>query len=116
MTQVEFCLLRSCFGISKFGFILRTCNPLVNANVFAEFDDVQCRALSTLIGASISTSDPRWVLASLPVSLGGLGLRSAALHAPAAFVASNLQCAPIVEKLARVSNPRIDISQAKSLL
>ena len=115
-SQIEFCLLRSCFGINKFGFILRTCNPLVNADVFAEFDDVQSRALSTLIGASISTSDPRWVLASLPVSLGGLGLRSAALHAPAAYVASNLQCAPIVGKLVNLPNPRIDISQASSLL
>ena len=84
--QVELALLRSCFGIAKFGFILRTCDPATNGDVFASFDNAQCRALSNLTGSSISTSDPRWILASLPVSLGGVGLRSAALHAPAAFV------------------------------
>ena len=89
-SQVEFSLLRCCFGIAKFGFLLRTCESSANANAFASFDDIQCQAFSKLLGASISTSDPRWILASLPVSLGGVGLRSAALHAPAAFVASNL--------------------------
>ena len=115
-SQVEFSLLRSCFGISKFGFLLRTCDPSCNANAFASFDDVQCQALSHLIGSSISTSDPRWILASLPVSLGGVGLRSAALHAPAAFVASNSQCASLVERLVSRTSSRIDTSRAMSLL
>ena len=103
-SQIEYCLLRSCFGIAKFGYILRTCDPSLHAD------------LSTLLGASISTSDPRSVLASLPVSLGGLGLRSAALHAPAAFVASNLQCASLVEKLVPSPSIKLDISRATSLL
>ena len=114
--QVELALLRSCFGIAKFGYVLRTCDPATNGDVFASFDDAQCRALSTITGSSISTSDPRWILASLPVSLGGVGLRSAALHGPAAFVSSDVQCRPIVNKLISPSVQRRDVSRALSLL
>ena len=110
-SQVELSLLRSCFGIAKFGFLMRACDPAANANAFASFDDLQCKALSHLIVASISTSDPRWILASLPVSLGGVGLRSAALHSLAAFVASILQCSPLVDKLVRHDSSRIDTSK-----
>ena len=45
-----------------------------------------------------------------------LALRSAALHAPAAYVASNLQCAPLVEKLVHSPSTKVDVSKATSLL
>ena len=43
-------------------------------------------------------------------------MRSAALHAPAAFVASNMQCKMVVDKLLSPSVQRRDLSRALSLL
>ena len=42
--------------------------------------------------SSLHPSDEEWFQASLPTSLGGLGLRSLAKHAPAAFLASRSSC------------------------
>jgi hypothetical protein len=51
------------------------------------------------MGAQFSTNDPAWLHASLPVSLGGLGIRSTYAHCSAAFVASTLQTATLVQKM-----------------
>ena len=53
---------------------------------------------------------------SLPVSLGGLGLRSVAIHSAAAFTASTLQTEPIVAKLLAHVSSRRDTTVASSLL
>ena len=107
--QVQLALVRSCFGLPKFAYCLRTCDPAIACNEFADFDDAQCRALSSIVAAPLSIQDPQWILASLPVSLGGLGLRSAAIHSAAAFVASNLQTEALVKKILAPITSRRDI-------
>ena len=42
--------------------------------------------------AGLHPSEEQWFKASLPTSLGGLGLRSLTKHAPAAFLASRSSC------------------------
>ena len=84
--QLEFTLLRACFSLPKFAFALRTSPPSHTSQASAFFDDSIRDALSDIIGAPIN--DRAWTQASLPVDLGGLGLRSAASLAPAAFLSS----------------------------
>ena len=114
--QVQLALVRSCFGLPKFAYCLRTCDPAIASYEFADFDDAQCQALSSIVAAPLSTEDPHWILASLPVSLGGLGLRSAAIHSAAAFIASTLQTEALVKKLLDPITSRRDTSVAASLL
>ena len=46
-------------------------------------------SVSDLIGAPLS--DWSWQKASLPISLGGFGIRQTSFHDPAAFVSSWVQ-------------------------
>ena len=81
-----------------------------------KYDLSQCKALSSICGAPLSTSDPHWLLASLPVSLGGTGIRSAAAHSAAALVASTIHTQDTVARILGNRNCRRDNSQALALL
>ena len=48
---------------------------------------------------SVAPSLIEWSLAGLPTKMGGLGLRNAALHSPAAFLASQAACHELCLKL-----------------
>jgi hypothetical protein len=98
-TQIQFGLLRSCFGFPKFPHCLRSCDPNTMKDAYEAFDESQCRAVSDCIGAQVCVDDNQWLQASLPVSMGGLGIRSAVAHSSAAFVASSLQTEDLVHKL-----------------
>ena len=62
-----------------------------------DFDVAIREALEAIVGSPISD----WALlkASLPSSRGGVNLRSACLHAPAAFVASSVESQNLVESM-----------------
>ena len=65
------------------------------------FDDIIRHALT---GRPVP--DWSWLKASLPSSLGGLNLRQASLHAPAAYIGSLHQCRHlVVEILGRIAPP-----------
>jgi hypothetical protein len=83
---METALLRSCLSLPKISFTLRTCAPNLIHPALAAFDNIMRDSLEDLCGGPIS--DWSWLKASLPVSLGGLNLRQAPLHAPAAFIGS----------------------------
>ena len=85
-SQMETSLLRSCLSLPKIAFTLRTCAPDFIRPALAAFDNTMREALSDLAGGPLS--DWSWLKASLPSSLGGLNLRRAMLHAPAAYVGS----------------------------
>ena len=96
-SQMETLLLRSCLSLPKVSFILRTCPISHIRHAAEEFDNAVRDALETTMGGPMS--DWSWLKASLPSSLGGLNLRSASFHAPAAFLASSLQSSQIVERI-----------------
>ena len=94
---METSLLRSCPSFPKVSFILRTCPISHICHAATYFDSAIRKALETTIGGPVS--DWLWFKASLPSSLGGINLRSAFPHAPAAFLASSAQSLPIVERV-----------------
>lgn len=84
--QLELTLLRACYGLPKFSFCIRTTSPENSLAACNEFDHHQRNTLSSLLGSPID--DPTWEQASLPISLGGIGLRSATNNAPIAYASS----------------------------
>ena len=66
-------------------------------NAASDFDAVIRETLGDIVGGPLS--DWSWLKASLPCSPGGLGLRNASLHAPAAFLASSLHSQSLMERM-----------------
>ena len=96
-SQMEAILLRSCLSLPKIAFALRTCAPDLIRPALETFDDTIREALSDQAGCPLP--DWSWLKASLPSSLGGLNLRRAALHAPAAYISSLHQSEPLISDI-----------------
>ena len=79
------CLLRHAFALPKLLYTLRT-SPCFFCPELQVFDSLLRSLLSSIL--NINLTDPAWSQASLPVRCGGLGVRSATLLAPSAFLAS----------------------------
>ena len=86
--------------------------------LLAQFDNTVRAALSVIL--SVDLSDDQWAQASLPVRNGGLGIRSAQMLAPSAFLASaastlELQQSilpPSIQTLADKSTESVELSWA----
>ena len=96
-SQVECTLLRSCLALPKVSFILRACPPSHIRHTAAEFDCAIHCTLETIVGSPVSHWS--WLKASLPCSRGGLNLRSAVRHSPAAFLASIAESRALVHQI-----------------
>ncbi len=96
-SQMEATLLRSCLAMPKFNFSLRSCPPSYITSATKAFDNLMRDSLSDLAGCPLS--DWAWKKATLPCSMGGLNLRSASLHAPAAYISSLDQSLHLVESI-----------------
>ena len=78
-------ILRNSLSLPKLLYLLRT--SACTGNILLQtFDDILKEGLSGFLNVSIS--DENWLQASLPVSHGGLGIRSAVQLASSAFLAS----------------------------
>ena len=84
--QVSYYLLRQSVNASRMNYLLRTTPPTHTRDAAAEFDASVLSCLQAACGLALS--DGQRAQATLPVRLGGLGLRSAAESADAAYTAS----------------------------
>ena len=117
----EYVLLRSCLSIPKVMFSLRTTDPLHHQPLWQRFDSIIRESLTRIIGVPLN--DCQWLQAQLPVSKGGLGMRAAWDHAPAAYVTSVIFSQELKEGILglggddcppRISQPLLDYLAAKS--
>ena len=92
--QMETTILRLCLSLPKVSFVLRSCPPNYVKDATSTFDNAIREALSDLAGGPLP--EWSWLKASLPATLGGLGVRRASLHAPAAYVSSLVQSRQLV--------------------
>ena len=79
MLTGAFTLLRSCAGWAKILYSCRTVPPTLQPDALAQADAHVRDALGRLLGSPLSADD--WRLASLGISAGGIGARSAQEHA-----------------------------------
>ena len=96
-SQIETALLRSCLALPKLSYVLRTCPPDHIQRAARNFDAALREALESILGGPMT--EWSWQKASLPSSRGGINLRQASLHAPAAFVASSYSSSELVGQL-----------------
>ena len=100
-SQIQLTLVHACLSLPKISFALRTCAPHLILPALEAFDEGMREALSNIVGAPVS--EWSWQKASLPCSMGGLGLRRASLHAPAAYTGSLHQCLCLMSGILRHS-------------
>ena len=66
-------LLHHSFAIPKVLYILRTA-PCFVSDRLEKFDDVLCNVLSNILNVDLAL-ESTWLQASLPVRVGGIGIR-----------------------------------------
>ena len=106
-------------------YTLRTIDPTPHQTLWKEVDIITREALNCILGVPLGNT--QWEQAQLPVSLGGLGLRSAEEHAPAAFAKSVLaskdlkerilnlpeqECPPVIPASLFVSHKRLRVTRS----
>ena len=84
-SQDSLLLLRHSFSIPKVLHLLRTAPTFLSPGLDT-YDEVQRSILESI--TNVSLDDSAWTQASLPVKNGGLGIRSAVVLAPSAYLAS----------------------------
>ena len=78
-------------------FSLRTVDTTDHQPPLEEYNRITREALTRIMGSPLQ--DLQWSQASLPTSMGGLGLRSAVAHAPGAYAASYTSSQPLLKAL-----------------
>ena len=81
-------LLHYCFALPKLMYTLSSA-PCFKSPVLESYDDCLCEILGSVTNNLLERDSPAWVQASLPVKLGGLGIRSVVGVAPSAYLASS---------------------------
>ena len=77
-------LLRHSFAIPKMLHILRTA-PCFASPRLQDYDNLLRLILGKITNIKFGDSDTSWLQATLPINMGGLGIRSAVHLAPSAF-------------------------------
>lgn len=108
--QIAYQLLRDCASISRINHIMRTVDPSEIEQELYRFDEIMARALEEILGGPLTST--ALAQARLPISKGGLGLRSAAEHCNAAFVAS----ASYANERIETFNPGLRLEEDTALL
>ena len=107
--HTEYVLLRSCLSLPKIMFMLRAVNTVEHQEPLCHFDSIIRGALSKVLGSPLT--DVQWSQASLPVAMGGLGLRSAVDHAPVAHATSLLAAQPLLDGLLGEDEQELSLPQ-----
>ena len=102
-------LLPSCLS-PKIAFSLRTAPAPSIPEAISRFDSLLYDSLSNIVGSFLSAWS--WDKASLPVSLGGIGLKCASHYASAAYIGSVCQSSSIVESILGPSLSGPDLSSS----
>ncbi len=93
-SQVETTLLRSCLALPKLSYILRTCPPDYISHATRQFDSTMRESLETIVTSPLTD----WSRQKAS-NRGGLNLRSAVSHAPAAFISSAASSKTLMERI-----------------
>ena len=105
-------ILRSALSTPKLMYTLRA-SPCSDHGGLEIFDGILRSGLSKILNVDIT--DVGWVQASLPVREGGLGIRSAALLAPSAFLASAASTQLLQSQILHACNLGTDVAVTQTI-
>ena len=91
-------LVRHSFALPKLLYNLRT-SPCFLSPVLQEYDKLLQAIMGRITNIHFTDDDPAWAQATLPVKMGGLGIRSAVQLAPSAFLASAAASSDLVHHI-----------------
>jgi len=94
--QIALHILRASV-LARPNYLSRVTNPLLIPDVLQELDEQTLDTASAILGLPAHLPDVAHHQLSLPVRLGGLGLRSFVQSAPLAFLASATQALPLLQ-------------------
>ena len=89
-------ILRNSLSAHKLNYNLRA-SPCAGHHSLSKYDSILRQAIGSVI--NINLSNDQWIQASLPVRLGGLGIRSVSMLAPSAFLASAAETKQIQDSI-----------------
>ena len=90
-------LLKNCFAIPKLLYTLRTWPAFRNLQALEAFDTIIKEMITEIINVKFDREN--WTQATLPVSLGGLGIRRATEIAAPAFISSHIAASQLMSLL-----------------
>ena len=91
-------LLKHSFALPKLLYCLRTSPCFLSPRV-QEYDTLLKDIVSGITNVHFGEGSPTWAQATLPVKLGGLGIRCAAQIAPCAYLASTAASTDLVQHI-----------------
>ena len=111
-------LLHHSFAIPKLRYLLRTAPCFLSDRLLEKYDSTLRSIASSVTNTPLIQNDKAWTQASLPVRLGGLGVRRATQVAPSAYLSSSAATADLVSNLLPTSHqslpvPSSDVALAK---
>ena len=113
-SQSEFALLHSCLSLPSFDYAARTTHPGLHAPSMNRFDGLMREAISGVLGRPLT--DSQWLQASLPSTMGGLGLRKASTHSPASYLTSVAQTFDLTSSILAPMSYAPAVDEALALL
>ena len=109
--QVERLLLRSCLGLPRFMFALRSAPPEDISEAIKDFDAMVTAVLKERLG--IALTDLQETQARFPEALGGLGVERAETVAESAFLGNVLATRHLVARL--LGEDKLELDQLKGV-
>ena len=95
-------LLKNCFSIPILMYLLRNSPTFQHPDIFADFDDCLKSCASDI--CNVSFDDIGWIQATLPIRLGGIGLRRASDLALPAYLASISASQTLISEITQPDN------------
>jgi hypothetical protein len=112
--HIALSILLKCVAFCKFSFYIRTNTPQSVIPHCKTFDSYLLSSLESIAGTGGLLPNAA-VQASLPISKGGLGIRSTALHSPAAYTASVNSCQKLLLDLLASVTDKSSLSNESTL-
>ena len=95
-------LLKNCFSMPKLMYLLRSSPTFQHPDLLADFDDCLKSRVTDI--CNVSFDDIGWIQVTLPIRLGGIGLRRASDSALPAYLASISASQSLISEITQPDN------------
>ena len=100
--HLAYFLLKNCFSMQKLMYLLRSSPTSQHPDLLVDFDNCTMSCATYICNASFD--DIGWIQATLPIRLGGIGLRRASDSAPPAYLVSISASRSLISEITQPDN------------